>query len=145
METYLIYNRDGEEVEVGWLGLMLDRFRGFWKVCKRTDWKNYFRGNGPGEVVYKHFTGFRELQNQLAYNAQWITTVKGGLRLPEGNCYYRSITEYDLDVCVQKKWPELVKIKMAEAERAIDLYAEPDCTCRIGFHRRCPHHFKTRD
>jgi hypothetical protein len=145
METYLIYNKDGEEVEVGWIGLMLDRYRRFWKVCKQTDWRHYFKGNGPGEVVWKHFTGFRELQNQLAYNAQWRTTLVGGIRPPQGNDYYRSITESELDMCVEKNWSERVKIKIAEAEVAIDLYAKPDCTCRIGYHRRCPHHFNTRD
>jgi hypothetical protein len=141
METYLIW-RDGEEVEVGWFGLMRDRYRRFWKICKQTDWKHYFKGNGPGKVVWKHFTGFEESQNSVIVAAQWIVTVKGGLRNPlEGNMYYRTITVYDLE----NNWRELAKIKVAEAERAIDLYVESDCTCRIGFHRRCPHHFNTRD
>jgi hypothetical protein len=150
MESYLIYNRDGEEVEVGWFGLMLyrlSRLRGFWDTVKKTDWKHYFKGNGQGEVVWKHFTGFRELHNQLAYNAQWYITVKGGIRPSMGDSYYRSITEYEyeIDVCVEKNWSEIVKARIAEAELAIDLYVKPDCTCRIGFHRRCPHHFNTRD
>ena len=50
MEASVIYH-DGEEVEVGWFGLMLYRLRGFWRTCKQTDWKNYFQGNGPD--VYK--------------------------------------------------------------------------------------------
>lgn len=147
METYLIY-KDGEEAEVGWFGLMLYRLgglRGFWRTLKQTDWKHYFQGNGPGEIVWKHFTGFRELQNQIAYNAQWHITVKGGIRPSMGNSYYRSITEYEIDACVEKNWSGIVKARIAEAERAIDLYVKPDCTCRIGFHRRCPHHLKARD
>jgi hypothetical protein len=144
METYVIY-RDGEEVEVGWFGWKLDQLRRVWNVCKQTDWRHYFQGNGPGEVTYKHFTGFREFQNQLAYNAQWIITVKGGFRRPEGNCYYRSITEYYLESGFEKGLPEYVKDKVRGAEMMIDRYALPDCTCRIGYHRRCPHHFNTRD
>ena len=95
MEASVIYH-DGEEVEVGWFGLMLYRLRGFWRTCKQTDWKNYFQGNGPGEVTWKEFTGFRENPNDLGCSAQWCICVKGGIRMRDGNYYYRNITVSDL-------------------------------------------------
>ena len=143
MEASVIYH-DGEEVEVGWFGLILYRLRGFWRTCKQTDWKNYFQGNGPGEVTWKEFTGFRENPNDLGCSAQWCICVKGGIRMRDGNYYYRNITVSDLERCVDKDWSDKVKGKVAEQERILDLYAEPDCSCRLGFHCRCPYHKTTK-
>jgi hypothetical protein len=144
MSTYVVY-RDGEEFEVGWFGATLDRIRLFWNTCKKTDWRHYFEGNGPGEVTWKKFTGFKELPNELAYCAQWCITVKGGIRNPFGNYYYRNITEYEIDQVAEKGFSYHVRAKVFEQERILDLYADPNCTCRIGFHRRCPHHLTRKD
>jgi hypothetical protein len=144
MGTHTLY-RDGEEVEVGWFVATLDRLRRFWNTCKQTDWKHYFQGNGPGDVVWKHFTGFRELQNELYSVAQWCIRVKGGIRTPDGNYYYRNITAFGIMNADEATKSVIVKAKVDAQERILDLYAAPECTCRIGYHRRCPHHSTVRD
>jgi hypothetical protein len=143
MAGYVLY-RDGEEFEVGWFREMLDRASRFWKDCKQTDWKNYFKTNGPGEVTWKKFTGWKEMPNDWACAAQWIIAVRGGFRGggSYGDTFYRNITAKRMAA------PEAtirMKSKVADAEKVIDLYADPECSCRLGFHRRCKHHGTTKN
>ena len=142
MDASIIYQDDDEEIS--WLRATIYRVRYFWRTCKQTDWKHYFQGNGPGEVTWKKFTGFRENPNALDCSAQWCICVKGGIRRGDGNYYYRKLTISDLERCVEKNWPENVRAKVNEQERILDLYAAKDCSCRLGFHRRCPHHKTTK-
>jgi hypothetical protein len=144
MGTYVIY-RDGEEVEVGWFSEMLDRLRRFWKTAKQTDWWHYFQGNGPGEVLWKHFTGFRELQNQLDCVAQWCLMVKGGIRNSSGNYYYRNMVAHGILNASEAYKSGIVASQVAHEERILDLYANPECSCRIGYHHKCPHHHTTEN
>ena len=143
MEAQMIY-RDGEEVEVGWFGSILDRFRRFVAVCKRTDWKNYFKGNGPGEVTWEHFTGFKEHQNSMDSSAQWCIKVEGGIRPKCGNTYYVNVTAYGMDATKADTCEE-IQSKVLHARERIMLYTDPDCSCRVGFHRRCRRHLTTQN
>ena len=144
-QTYFLYNDEGGEVEVGWFRKWLDDLRRFWNVCKETDWRHYFQSNGRGEVVLKEFSGFRKFQNYQEVEGHWTICVKGGIRPPLGNSYYRSITCREIAECVDGNWSEWIKAKVAQAEERIDLYVAPDCTCRLGYHRFCPHHFRTKN
>ncbi len=143
MEMYSVW-KDGEEVEVGWLEMMLDRLRDFLKNCKRTDWKHYFRGNGPGEVTWLKFSEWRESPNYANSCAQWLIRVEGGIRPKMGNTYYRNVTACGM-TAVQAEASGQMKAMADHAKDILMLYAEPDCTCRLGYHRKCPHHFKTKD
>lgn len=128
-----------------WLFRIFDRLREFYNTCKKTDWKNYFKGNGSGTITYKKFTGWKEMPNDLTVCSQWIIVVQGGIRSPQGNSYYRNLTESDLDRVVEKGWIYRVRERVDSAEKVIDLYAESDCTCRRGYHVLCPHHKNWKD
>lgn len=148
-QTYTMY-RDGEEVEVGWLTWKMESLRQFWKACRETAWLHYFRGNGPGDVFNKEFRGFRKLHNDRSWLGQWTIGIRGGLREPMGNFYYKNVMVRhddapDGNLGVEHLWPEFVKWRVSAAEEHIDLYARSECTCRIGFHCRCPFHFKTQN
>ena len=143
MEAQMIY-RDGEEVEVGWFGVLLNRIQRFWAVCRQTDWKHYFKSNGPGEVTWEHFTGFRELQNSMDSCAQWCIQVKGGIRPECGNTYYVNITAYGMNPNEAAASKE-IQTKVLQTRERIMLYADPDCSCRVGFHSRCRRHLTTQN
>ena len=153
MSAHFIY-RDGDEVEVGWLEWKLDSLHrfvaDFWQGCRETDWLHYFSENGHGDIVFKEFSGFRKCQDVVAVLGQWSICVKGGRRRYLGECYYRSVMLRDPEsiTCAvrgEAYWSSYVTGRVARAETILDRYAFPNCTCRIGFHRRCPHHFKTRN
>jgi hypothetical protein len=153
MSEHLIY-RDDEEVEVGWLIWKMDRLRhfmtDFWRGFRETDWLHYFCENGPGDIVFKEFSGFRKCQDVVAVIGQWSICIKGGRRRYLGECYYRNVMLRDPDsincaVHGDIAWSDYVKRQVAMAEAVLDRYAFPNCTCRLGFHRRCPLHFKTRN
>jgi hypothetical protein len=149
MPAHTVY-RDDEEVEVSWLVKKLDDLSHFWKVCKETSWLHYFRGNGPGEVFDKEFSGFRKLHDERSWLGQWTIGIKGGLREPMGNFYYRNVKVSYTDVpegslAVDLAWPDFVKWRVSQAEMDLDFYAQAGCTCRIGFHCRCPFHHKAQN
>jgi len=146
--------RDDEEVEVGWLTWKVDNLRrlvaDLWYGFRETDWPHYFSENGHGDIVFKEFSGFRKCQNVVAVLGQWSICVKGGRRRYLGECYYRSVMLQDpesITCAVRDKtcWSSYVIGRVAMAEAILDRYAFSNCTCRVGFHRRCPHHFKTRN
>lgn len=141
MKSYITY-RDGEEIERGLLGMLLDRIHDFIRTCRESDWKHFFQGNGPGEVTWKKFTGFKEHQDSVGYSAQWLIGVKGGIRPREGNYYYLNITETEFSRIVDVNTLARVREKIAAQEKILDLYASPECTCRRGFHWKCRHHQK---
>lgn len=153
MSDHFIY-RDGDEVEVSWLEWKLDNLRrsavDLWRGFRDTDWLHYFCENGHGDVTFKEFSGFRKCQNVVAVLGQWTICIKGGRRRYLGECYYRSVMLRDPEsiICAvhgEACWSDYVKNRVAMAEAVVDRYAYPNCTCRVGFHRRCPHHFRTRD
>jgi hypothetical protein len=163
MRSYFIY-RDGDEVETNWASWKLDSFRRVWAAFRQsfreTDWLHYFSGNGPGRLEFKEFSGFRKMQNHFGVVGECTICVVGGRRRPQGECYYRFITIFPLveepesesELYDQSSlflsrdaWPEYVRNRVAMAEDFLMMYLQEDCTCRVGFHRRCPHHFKTRD
>lgn len=144
-----VFYRDGEEVEVGRLAWNIERLRELWMVCRQTKWLHYFRGNGPGEILYKEFVGFCKLSNQRFWLAQWTIGVKGGLREPTGNFYYKNVmvstegTDYRLGI--EDLWPDFVKWRVSAAEMHIDFYTYSECRCRVGFHSKCPFHYTTQN
>jgi hypothetical protein len=147
-QAYTLY-RDGEEVEVSWLEKKFDDLRRFLSACRQTDWVHYFHGNGPWESVSKEFTGFRKLQSSRTAVGTWTICIKGGIRLSTGAFYYRNIAVSGegngSDLLSERTWSEFVRRKVSGAEKVLDLYQRLDCTCRVGFHRRCPHHYTTQN
>lgn len=131
MQTYMLY-RDGEEIEVGWLTKKLDEFHQFWNMCKVTDWVHYFQSNGPGHIVSKEFSGFRQMTNEPSIVGDWTILVKGGIRPLSGSYYYRRIVESEFDRCVVKNWSERVKNRMLQAETRLVLYAESGLQNRVS-------------
>ena len=153
MNKHFIYRGD-EDVTVGWLEWKLDSLRhsvtDFWRVFRETDWLHYFCENGHADVVFKEFSGFHKCQNRVAVLGQWSICVKGGRRRYLGEFYYHNVmlTDPDSISCAvhgEAAWSEYVKCRVATAETVLDRYTLPDCTCRVGWHRRCPHHFRTRN
>lgn len=140
MTTRTIY-RDGEEIEVGLVGVFVDNVRRFITIARRSDWIHYFSGNGPGTVAWKKFTGFRQSPSHPAeWVAQWLIQVKGGIRPEYGSHYYRNIRETEFSKAVDRDFSERVGLKVAQEEQMLELYADPDCSCRQGFHWKCRHH-----
>jgi hypothetical protein len=138
MGTWTIY-RDGEEFEVGWFAMIVDRLPGFIRTIRATDWRHYFQGNGPGEVAWEKFTGFKEAQNSLDSAAQFCIQVKGGIRPEMGNCYYQNIVARGMG-SIEAETDKRIQGLVSHSKDMIMRYVDPNCTCRMGFHKRCPLH-----
>jgi hypothetical protein len=153
MSEYYVW-RDDEEVEVGWLTWKLDSLRhfmtDFWRGCRETDWLRYFSGNGRGDIVSKEFSGFSKCSGSTTVVGQWSICIKRGKGRYPIACYYRNVVLRDPEsvacaVVGEIAWSDYIKNRVAMEGHILDRYAFPNCACRLGFHRRCPLHFKTRN
>ena len=117
-------------MSIGWL----------WYRLKATPWKIFFKKNGPGEVTWKKWTGFREMPNQMSLCAHWAIRVEGGNRPRAGCYYYQMVTVPSSDPSMYSMDKVRQQAKQAEAEGRVMTYADPECRCRDGFHWKCGLH-----
>jgi hypothetical protein len=103
-----------------------------WLYClKRTDWRNYFRKNGLGEIPREMSRGWLEQPDGLISTYVVHGKIRGG---PRGEGYY---TAYVVDDTGDLKTREMLVNQSVEYFRS---FALPDCRCRIGFHWKCGIH-----
>lgn len=106
-------------------------------IASTTNWRNFLRKNGPGEIIWKQWTGWKEQYDSLDLVGNWSGLIKGGVRGPEGiGMFYQAATLSRL-VSSDKRFRE---DKMHEVEARLDSYASADCRCRLGWHWKCKVH-----
>lgn len=98
---------------------------------RSTDWKNFFRKNGPGEIKSERYRGWNEQLDSLLKVFSVSGKITGG---PRGEGFYAVLSEDTTDD------PEIQKALMAGAIDKFRSYALPDCRCRVGFHWKCKIH-----
>ena len=107
---------------------------------RETDWKNFFRKNGAGEIEWKKAC-WTEQPNYPALAFTVHGRIKGGAR-GEG-IYYACNTDEGW-VESGKDAGEFRKIVEDAAVEHFESFAMPDCRCRYGFHWKCGIHGKWR-
>lgn len=109
---------------------------------RATKWKIFFKPNGVRTWVDLRFTGFRELQDDLAVAAQWVGMTN------TGDHYYTSVTidcSGEWRFASERYKSNWMFAKQREAEARIQSYIDPLCHCRLGFHWKCPLHYRWVD
>jgi len=113
---------------------MISSLLGFWQTLRHTDILHYFHKNGHGVIEGKKFRGWRELPNEVnAKVATWTARIVGG---PRGDGFFATWCYSD----GTERGPQEFMDKVELASRMLDLYADPNCRCRLGFHWKCSLH-----
>lgn len=117
----------------------------FYYRLRETNWRAFFLTNGPGELINKRFTGFREHCNDFDASGEWIAQITGKNREHRGLAlYYASVTVRLKELLLhpsEMDWQsQYLQKKSAEAERHLESFARADCRCRLGFHWKCAVH-----
>ena len=111
-----------------------------WYRMRVTRWKRFFAVNGPREwIAPPHFIGFRELQNERAYQAQWTAQDN------RGEFYYTAVYVNESSfapVFGSESHAGFLKAKQDNARESLETYLDPHCRCRVGFHWKCAIHKK---
>jgi hypothetical protein len=98
---------------------------------QNTDWRNFFRRNGQGQIESEKYLGWNEQQNSLTKVFSVFGKITGG---PRGEGFYGSWSVDDThDPLIQ----EVLKASAIEYFRS---YALTDCRCRMGLHWKCKIH-----
>lgn len=113
---------------------MISALLGFLQTLRHTNFIAFFSKNGHGVIEGKKFRGWREMPNEVnAKTAFWTARVVGG---PRGDGFFATWCYSD----GTERGPQELIDKVELASRMLDLYAGPNCRCRLGFHWKCSLH-----
>lgn len=125
---------------------IMGKIRWFYYRLRETNWKAFFLKNGPGEIIDKRFTGFRDSPYDYVVHGQWIARITGKNREHKGpSMFYTNVTVDGEQMALARgdwKRSQYLRNKCAEAERHLDSFADANCRCRLGFHWKCGIHRK---
>ena len=100
-------------------------------VLRKIDWRNFFRKNGPGEILSEMSRGWLKQPDSLTSAYIISGKIRGG---PRGDGFYAAFVGDDTGD--PKKQEELIN----QAVNYFRSFALPDCRCRIGYHWKCGIH-----
>jgi hypothetical protein len=109
----------------------------FYYTLRATQYRKYFKTNGWRSWQSIHFTGFREAQSSLSVHAQWVGMTNTG-------DHYYTATKIDCSgewkFASKQHRENWMRDKENMAKHAIDLFLDPRCRCRLGYHWECELH-----
>ena len=102
-----------------------------------TQWRKFFKTNGPREWAEIRFTGFRETPSSLDLYGCWSGITNTG----DNYCtLVRIDTTGEWRFTSKESRGNWQRAKQAEAKKSIETFLDPKCRCRAGFHWKCNVH-----